>query len=565
MNPERTPVRALAERVERTIASRQAAGAGDTRCLETRVGGRDVRIETRSGRRHGVHRHRCSGAKSILQPIGDRPRADLPHQLRVRRAEVRRAARGAVVAVAGGRRARMEPARARECLTQERGADDDALAANQRPARPVAERELRGRRHGERVEHADEQREAEEDDHRRSELAAHHDIPIPVRTTSMSLIPTNGATSPPTPNTKRFRRRRAAARQADSVTPRSASGISATMIERVENDRREDRRSAGSKVHDVQRGRAPGTVAANIAGMIAKYFATSFEIEKVVSDAPRDEELLADLDDLDELRRIRVEVDHVPRLLGGLCPGVHGHTDVGLCERRSIVRPIARHRHEPSFRLLAPDQRDFVLRRRLRQELVHACFVRDRRGHQGIVARDHHRADPHLAASRRSARACRSLMMSFRWMTPRARPLSAKKSGVPPEVARSRGRPLHRSRKPSHRRADQRADGVSRALAHRATGQVHTAHPGLSLKGTSALQPRGRCSRKPTAPLRGRRSSGLRASRRRGRRVAQRPRNASVMPRRGEQLARLTIPERDRAGLVEQQDVEVARCLDGPA
>ena len=210
MNPSVRPC-VLSRTSEQDHRHRQAAGAGDTRCLETRVGGRDVRIETRSGRRHGVHRHRCSGAKSILQPIGDRPRADLPHQLRVRRAEVRRAARGAVVAVAGGRRARMEPARARERLTEERGADDDALAANQRPVRPVAERELRGRCHGERVEHADEQREAEEDDHRRSELAAHHDIPIPVRTTSTSLMPTNGATTPPTPNTRRFRRRSAAA------------------------------------------------------------------------------------------------------------------------------------------------------------------------------------------------------------------------------------------------------------------------------------------------------------------------------------------------------------------
>ena len=95
-----------------------------------------------------------------------------------------------------------------------------------------------------------------------------------------------------------------------------------------------------------------GNTARNIAGTIAKYFATSFAIENVVSDAAGDEQLLADLDDVDELRRIGVEVDHVPGFLGRLGAGVHRDADVGLGERRRVVRAVARHRDEPAPGLL---------------------------------------------------------------------------------------------------------------------------------------------------------------------------------------------------------------------
>ena len=88
--------------------------------------------------------------------------------------------------------------------------------------------------------------------------------------------------------------------------------------------------------------------------MIAKYLATSLAIEKVVSDAPGDEELLADLDDVDELRRVRVEVDHVPGLLGRLGAGVHRDADVGLRERRRVVGAVAGHGDEAAAGLLAP-------------------------------------------------------------------------------------------------------------------------------------------------------------------------------------------------------------------
>ncbi len=66
-----------------------------------------------------------------------------------------------------------------------------------------------------------------------------------------------------------------------------------------------------------------------------------------------DEQLLADLDDVDELGRIGVEVDHVAGLLGGLRAGVHRHADVGLGQRRRVVGAVAGHRDEVAARLLA--------------------------------------------------------------------------------------------------------------------------------------------------------------------------------------------------------------------
>ena len=95
-----------------------------------------------------------------------------------------------------------------------------------------------------------------------------------------------------------------------------------------------------------------GNTPANIAGMMAKYLATSLAIENVVSEPAGDQQLLADLDDLDELRRVRVEVDHVPGLLGGLGAGVHGHADVGLGQRRGVVGAVAGHGDEVAAGLL---------------------------------------------------------------------------------------------------------------------------------------------------------------------------------------------------------------------
>ena len=77
---------------------------------------------------------------------------------------------------------------------------------------------------------------------------------------------------------------------------------------------------------------------ANSAGTVAKYLATSFAIEKVLR-RPGHEQLLADLDDLDQLRGIAVQVDHVPDFRGRLGAGVHREPDVGA-EGSSMKAPL---------------------------------------------------------------------------------------------------------------------------------------------------------------------------------------------------------------------------------
>ena len=67
---------------------------------------------------------------------------DRREEVRVRRAEVRAARRGAVVAVTGRRRPRVEVLRRREVLADQRRADDDAVALDQRAVRLVVEHDL---------------------------------------------------------------------------------------------------------------------------------------------------------------------------------------------------------------------------------------------------------------------------------------------------------------------------------------------------------------------------------------------------------------------------------------
>jgi hypothetical protein len=110
--------------------------------------------------------------------------------------------------------------------------------------------------------------------------------------------------------------------------------------------------------------------------------------------APGDEELLADLDDLDELGGVGVEVHHVAGLLGRLRPGVHGDPHIRGRQGGSVVGAVAGHRHQAAALLLAADEGHLVLRGGLGEEVVDAGFGRDRLGGQGVVAGDHDGADP---------------------------------------------------------------------------------------------------------------------------------------------------------------------------
>ncbi len=118
--------------------------------------------------------------------------------------------------------------------------------------------------------------------------------------------------------------------------------------------------------------------------------------------AARHQELLADLDDLDQLGWIGVEIDHVAGLARGLRAGLHGDADVGLRERRRVVGAVAAHGDQPAAGLLLADVGELRLRRGFGEEIVDARLGGDRRGGDRIVAGHHHGADAH-GAQRREA------------------------------------------------------------------------------------------------------------------------------------------------------------------
>ena len=98
-------------------------------------------------------------------------------------------------------------------------------------------------------------------------------------------MPTNGATTPPRPQTSRFRRNKASAPTGRYVTPFSATGIrhGITSALKITADKI-------AEVGDVRFMKSSafncGKVPANSAGTMAKYLATSLATLKVVS-APR--------------------------------------------------------------------------------------------------------------------------------------------------------------------------------------------------------------------------------------------------------------------------------------
>ncbi len=131
--------------------------------------------------------------------------------------------------------------------------------------------------------------------------------------------------------------------------------------------------------------------------MMAKYFGDVVGDREGRQRAARHQQLLADFDDLDELRRVAVEVDHVAGLTGCDRAGVHGHANVGLGEGGSVVGAVAAHGDQLALGLLFADELQLVLRRCLGEEIVHAGFGGDGgRGHR-VVAGDHDGPDTHAA------------------------------------------------------------------------------------------------------------------------------------------------------------------------
>ena len=168
--------------------------------LHPSVGDADVGVETRAGRGDRVDRHLGPLDEPVLFSVLRRTVTNRGRQDRITRSQVRGTARGAVVTIgAGGRRAWVKVARLGEVLPEQARPDDVAIASDQRTVGSICEHSLPDCEDRQRIQDAGHDRQHQQNPQCRKELAPHHFTPRAEITTSMSLIPTNGAISPPTP------------------------------------------------------------------------------------------------------------------------------------------------------------------------------------------------------------------------------------------------------------------------------------------------------------------------------------------------------------------------------
>jgi hypothetical protein len=156
-------------------------------------------------------------------------------------------------------------------------------------------------------------------------------------------------------------------------------------------------RLARMQVHDVSVAFSTGKTPANMAGMMAKYLATSLAMEKVVS-APR---VISSCLPISTISISLVGLESRSTMFAGffrsLSAGVHGHAHVGLGQGGRVVGAVAGHGHQLALALLALDQVHLVLGLGFGQKVVHAGLASNDGSGKRIVAGDHDGADAHGA------------------------------------------------------------------------------------------------------------------------------------------------------------------------
>ena len=240
-----------------------------------------------------------------------------------------------------------------------------------------------------------------------------------------------------------------------------------------------------------------------------------------------------------------------------------------------VVRAVAGHRHEVAVRLLLADEGDLRLGRGLGDEVVDAGLAGDGRRRPGVVAGDHHRPDAHLAELGEA------LDEAF---LDRVLELDQAQDAV---VVRSASgvAPASAMRSVSATTSGGTAPSSSAAIASTAPLRIvapsvepDAARPGLGPERDLLGDRRGEsreagvvAGRRPAAPSSARRSrarstierpSGV-SSRIEETSAAVRTRPRSRRARRDRRREPVAVG--DRAGLVEQDDVDVAGRLDRPA
>ena len=236
-----------------------------------------------------------------------------------------------------------------------------------------------------------------------------------------------------------------------------------------------------------------------------------------------------------------------------------------------VVRAVAGHGDEAAARLVLADELELRLGRRLGEEVVDARLGGDGRGGERVVAGDHHRLDAHpaqLGEALLDAALDDVLELDDAERRLRALGDDERRAALLGDLARRR-RGTSAGTLPPLAAARSASIGVGRALADlRGRRGRRRSCASARVNGTNVraelVRRRARAGR--TSPSRARRCCGPRASRRRARRAARhRPASSSRHAGRGQERRRLAVAERDRAGLVEQQHVDVAGRLDRAA
>ena len=114
----------------------------------------------------------------------------------------------------------------------------------------------------------------------------------------------------------------------------------------------------------------------NNTGMMAKYFGEVVGDRERRQRAARHQHLFADFDHLEQLCGARVEVDHVGGFARGLRSRLQCDADVGLGERRRVVRAVAAHADEAPAGLRLADEAELIFGRCLGDEFIDARLDR---------------------------------------------------------------------------------------------------------------------------------------------------------------------------------------------
>ena len=159
------------------------------------------------------------------------------------------------------------------------------------------------------------------------------------------------------------------------------------------------------------------------------------------------------------------------------------------------------------------------------------------------------------------------LTTSLRWTTPSSRLFSATASGVPPVRAMRSTAWRNSAGAVVPRQAGQREHRVDGALAQRPAGQSMPEMRVCAENGTdrapAGSKPAPRAPYRLLAKATIERPSGVSSARLASRTASARARSAT--PATGDEFVGHAVAEGDRAGLVEQQRVDVARRLDRAA